>query len=715
QRLAAFQLGFTATGSWPELAARIAEQSQGNPLVVRELSRGEQADGGRSIEHRSFDSAVLKRISKLSSPAQAILELLAVAGRPIPLSIALHCFGLEAARYRPIRELRDAELIQVAQAGRDELLEIDHLRLADVVRLSLTPARKRQLHMLVGQALDAPENPYSELAISECTEAQLRGEAAKRAEQAGHVAMAGLAFARAVAMFRRALELGDVSSPAARAKLLQHLAVALEHSGAGREAATTYARAAVLEPDRALAAQLHGRSVQLILYNASSDEGRRALGEAYRHVGLQWPRHQARKVLTIVKARLGWGGLRSEPRELRGAAHERALSRVQLLTAVGTGLEGFDPVGGIYNVLMVLRASQDVDQPSWRIRAQSLRGLLRALAMLPGGSDRGIAEIRQAYAAATRLGDLATTATVEGNLAGSLYMRGDLHEALLWLRRCEASYRLLPLTSDELQRASGFSIAVLFELGHVREAAERWALYADEAKQRYNAFTAWWLQASPVQFAALFASEKQAEAHDRLRKARELGRAHPDKFLLQWTIALCEAETALYWGTPGEAMRSVRRNWASLWRFGYVLSNTWALLLRVRCALASLQRCSEPTERSRLARHAKRDLLRVRWAHRPSDRCTVTLLHACLATLEGKRALAERTLAKQLEAGAPHASKLTAACTRYGLGTLRGGSEGAALRDSACSSLAEEGIQSPLRWIAWSAPGFVDLSKDRME
>src|SRR6185369_8267486 len=98
-------------------AERIAEESGGDPLFVAELvwhfQAGEAEAEERSREGTiSLDEALRARIARLPEDARRLLTAVAVAGRPVALSVAARAAELEADSEGALAVLRAGHLVR---------------------------------------------------------------------------------------------------------------------------------------------------------------------------------------------------------------------------------------------------------------------------------------------------------------------------------------------------------------------------------------------------------------------------------------------------------------------------------------------------------------------------------------------------------------------------------------------------------------------------
>src|SRR5262249_57296436 len=81
----------------PAPVAAIARESGGSPFIVHELARYVRANEPRAGAVISLDDVLRRRIEKLPEPPRRLLEVIAVAGRPIGTPAAERAAGVGAA------------------------------------------------------------------------------------------------------------------------------------------------------------------------------------------------------------------------------------------------------------------------------------------------------------------------------------------------------------------------------------------------------------------------------------------------------------------------------------------------------------------------------------------------------------------------------------------------------------------------------------------
>jgi len=345
----------------PALVERLYARCEGNPLFAEELLAA--GEDGRGELPPTLRDALMVRVEALPEPTQELLRVVSAAARADEALLA-EVSGLERARLRGA--LREALAHHVLVSGDDGLYAFRHALLREALHEDLLPGERVELHLALARALegrlddgsDAPdlgtvtqlahhyavagEQPDALAAAVRAASAAERvhapAEAAAQLERAlslwprvpdaeqraGHdhvrlLERLGIAvyylgdYERARHAFQKAVdELGEAEDRHRRASLLERLARAQKHLGAGHDAAATYeAGLALLPEDEApsfeRAKLLAGQASLMMLAGRYTDAValcERTL-EAARAAGSRTAESNALNTLGVARAGLG--------------------------------------------------------------------------------------------------------------------------------------------------------------------------------------------------------------------------------------------------------------------------------------------------------------------------------------------------------------------------------------------------------------------------
>jgi predicted ATPase len=141
------------------LATAIAGESGGVPFFVEELARfaNQEREQGREVSTSgvTLDSLLAQRLETLPAAERALVEVLAVANNPIPLSVSFAVAGIETGVLRALWTLRGGHFVRATGAGAADRVELHHDRMRESVLSALPIARAEEHRLALGRALAA--------------------------------------------------------------------------------------------------------------------------------------------------------------------------------------------------------------------------------------------------------------------------------------------------------------------------------------------------------------------------------------------------------------------------------------------------------------------------------------------------------------------------------------------------------------------------------
>ncbi len=279
-------------------ADAIAVESGGNPYFVAELARA-AGDADVARAPASLDGVLWARIQTLAPGPRRLLELIAVAGRPIGRAAVARAAEAGADERQSLAVLSAAHLVRTAGARDRDALDTYHDRIRETVLSHLDEDAVAARHLALALALEASDEADPEAMAMHYaaggdaeTAARYAGAAATRAAEA-------LAFDRASRLYRLTMEL---SPGADHRELNVRLADALANAGRGGEAADAYLAACDgATPGQVLDLKRHAAEQYLV--SGYVERGLDAVADVLGEVGMKLPRTRRGAVASLLARR----------------------------------------------------------------------------------------------------------------------------------------------------------------------------------------------------------------------------------------------------------------------------------------------------------------------------------------------------------------------------------------------------------------------------
>jgi serine/threonine protein kinase len=690
-------------------ALAVARESRGSPFLVEELVRSNLNSNARpdgpTLAVLTLDEMVHQRLERLPEQARLLLEILAVGGRPLAVSILARASGIGDGVEEAIAEVGARRLLRAGLRDGHDVVETSHDRFRETIVAQLPMARLRDHHARLASALEAAPGIDAEAVAVHLLGSGQSERAAQFTERAAEEATAKLAFAQAARLFRLTLEMTPTGADEKR-RLRTRLAAVLEWSGRSEEAARVYLAAAEGAPPLRRA-ELEQVGAVGLFASGHIVEGAVVLRRALAAVGLKTPGSALTAVfwLLVYRIRLALASLFGLPFEEReaGAIPREARARVDAMFAASIGFAFTNVILGTCMAARSLVTALRGGDRFQVMRAALIEASQHAAAGgKPGKLERTLVDI------AAQLAERDNTPTAKtffkGNLGVSIYLRGEWKKALEMLDESTASHETHDLRAGWVALAKMFACWSLNFLGEHRELARRHALILAEAEQLGDMYTSVQLRDGSLAILWLAADDPEGAR----RNAQEAIALWPrDRYLLQhWHLMYGEGEIELYLGDGAKAYARVEHDARAL-RKSLLLNvqhmRVQTAFLRGRCAIASLD--AEPAFRRKRLAETLRLAGRLEREHMVWSAPYAAILKAAVANAEGDKSAAVAGLREAIELAraADMAGYVTAA--RHRLGSLLAGEEGEALVRAAEEAMIAQGIRVPARFVATLIPG----------
>ena len=666
----------------PERAGESADLNAGaggHPMFLRELLRHDV-----QLRSAGLDDAIWARITRMNEAARRIIELVAIAGRPLPQGIVSEVLELEprtAAKWFGV--LRAASLVRTGGNRAGDPIEPYHDRVRAAVLTRIPLGRRRRYHDRLAAILLA--GGYAErdpLLVVEHL------EAAGRREQAGSLARRGVrrivdqvAFEQVAALCTAALRLADEELPAdERRALIVRRAEALALAGRGAEAARDYLEAAAGASDDKVFHHRRAAAEQLLV-SGHITEGLALLRECMGEIGEHLPSRvsSARRALIGNMIWLRLRGTRYRERPTNNANPQDQL-RLDLHFTAALGLSLVDTIPGALCLARGLRTALQLGDRRRIAYALAYHGMYSA-----AGGERLIhygrtlvAQARQIAQEDRNLFLLGWARCADGVVE---YFAGNFESAVEKLIDAEAQLREHTVgTAPELNHLRMFLMFAMRRNGcydrlrghyleYVRDATRRGDRYATTSF-RWSANAVW------------LAADDTARARSELAGGAWSPRA--DGLHLQhWFLARAHAELALYEG-DADALRVAREELTTF----VATPLRYVEVVRAETAL-TLARVAILERDLPAARH---ELVQLRRERAPYLRAMALLVEAAADQLEGRHDEARAHLADATALCESSRMQVVAALARRRTGQALGGALGERITTDADAVLRRHGI-----------------------
>ena len=712
--LRTIELGPLGDGASEELAralsfhdaAALAREAGGNPFLIGELARwpGRATSPGLRVSpvDVSLTDAVQQRVAGLQPAERRLLEVLAVAARPLTLRTAAQAAELEGAH--AVMDSLRAECLG-RSAGPSGAVECYHDRIRDAVMAGLSSQQLRSHHLSLATALASQRTVDPEHLYTHYEQGGQRALAAEHAREAASRAVRALAFERAIGLCDRALALGDTGDENAL-ELRRTRADALAYAGRGPEASEAYLSAAGLaEPAQAVVLQRY--AAEQLLMSGDLRRGQRLLSDSLSQMGIGLPRNRPTRVASMLLLR-GLTRLRGVGHVPQATVARRDRHRLEALVASASALSRTDPLAAAEVAVRHLRLAMQVGTSVDVARALAWELLFSA--MLEAPTSWLTTVVARAREAAERSEDLEAQASFHRH--HGFYLRSkshpDMQGALVELERSLAIHREHPLPTSYYDRPWGEwnRDVVRSYLGRFEEIARDLPGHLDEAQRRSDMciYPVWASMVLP----RLAVGEQDAAEEDFAHAFRRWPR---DAMSLQ-NVCLLEGGTLLAnaVGDPLRFTAEIERAYRIVTRSPLYRSGSFVGTVaghRARNAARRAELSSDPAERRELADTMLRS---ARWMGR-SRRAwadhTDAPVHAAAAHLKGDADAAVKHLRRGVErlSGVP----ILAQACRHQLGALLGGDEGRELMEESEVFFRAGGAIDGSHLPALLIPGFASL------
>ncbi len=677
----------------------ILRAARGNPFLLEQLAS--YAAGSDQSATTGISLAVMleARLRHLPDGARQFVDTLAVAGFPLNPEVVYQAAELTGNELQLVSALRAAQFLRAGGAG--HTLELYHDGIRETLASQLDPRKVIQIHRRLAQAIEARGIDDPEALFEHYSGAGEKVRASTHAAVAARKSASALAFGRAAAFYRRALEF----SPAHGAEVFQlklGLAEALGNAGRPAEAAQAYLDVAqATSATRSL--EFKRRAAQHLLLGGHIKEGLEQLRAVLAAVGLKLPSSAKRALVSHLWKRflIRLRGLNFKERDVSQVS-ESDLIRIDICWAVAAGLGTVDLIRGAdfqsRHLLLALR----VGEPYRVARALAFEAAQKA--SQGGPAKKRAAELaRRSAELAARVGHPhAIGLSIWASGIGA-YLIGD------WTRGAELCEQAAEVLQNkctgvtwELTIVQRFLLSCLMYMGEIAEVSRRVPALLTAALDQGNILATTELR-TRLNLIWLAADDPDRARNEVIEAMKAW--PHEDFHLQHYSSLYSLGQIELYTGDAEVAWKHVEGQWPALKESMLLriqILRIEAMHLRARVALAAGVLSGNKTMlelAEAMARKIEKE--NMQWA-----KPMATLLKAALANQHGSKVACASLLSAAMVDFQVADMHLYAMAARRSLGGVLGGERGLQLIDESDQWMARQRIKNPASMTRMLAPGF---------
>jgi serine/threonine protein kinase/tetratricopeptide (TPR) repeat protein len=681
-----------------QFADAMVGEARGNPFLLEQLARYALTSDQTATTGITLAMMLDARLSHLPKDARAFVDALAVAGRPINPEVVYQAAELSGDELQLIGSLRAAQFIR---AGNGHTLELYHDRIRETLASQLSPTKVTQIHKRLAHAIEVRGIDDPEALFEHYLGAGERVRAATHAAVAARKATSALAFDRAAAFYRRALELAPVRG-ADLVELKRGLAESLANAGRPAEAAEAYLEVAQLS-SAAHSLDFRRRAAQQLLMGGHIKEGLELIKSVLAAVGFTLPAGPRRALFSLLLKRLQikLRGLNFTERDA-SQIPEADLVRIDTCWAVAAGLGAVDLIRGAdfqsRHLLLALKAGE----PYRVARAMSFEV---AQSVSGGGKKK-----ERAMQIAQRAEELSQKVGHPHAIGLSIWARGvSAYLMGEWKLAAELCERAAEVLRDrctgvtwELTMANRFMLSALLYLGELAEVSRRVPSLLSAALEQGNVFAATDLRTrmNSIWLAADDPDRARAEVIEALKAW-----PHEGFHLQHYSSLLAQAQIELYTGDADVAWKHIVGQWGALENSMLLRTQVLrieATYLRARALLATAL-SNRDRDKLSLAENLahKIENENMAWA-----KPFAGVVQSAVAYQRSQHTEATTLLAAAVEGFERMDMRLYAAGSRRRLGELLADDRGRQLLADADAWMTTQRIKNPERMARMLVPGF---------
>jgi tetratricopeptide (TPR) repeat protein len=688
-----------------DAAASVVVEARGNPFFVQELVH--HATTSNVTSRLVLEDVLADRLANLPHDALALLRVIGVAGKPTDFVVATTGAGLDETATATLAVLRSQRLVRV-RGGHQTLVEPYHDRVREVVVARMSELELRDVHARLARAFELHGRSDPELLLEYRRGAGHLAEALRHAVTAARNATDVLAFDRAAALYRIALDLHRATTSErvvreAERQLEAHLADALANAGRGGEAAVAYLAAAKDAP-MGESLEMERRAAEQLMFSGRIAEGVEIIRRVLAAVDLAMPETSRGALVSFLVRRfqLRLRGLRHTPRDATQVSAVD-LRKVDLCWSIAIGLGLTDNIRGTDFQTRHLLLALESGEP---YRISRALGTEIGYSAASGKLHKVEKMAALAFELARKVDNPHALGLAKGSYGLAAFLMGRFRESVALNAEAEQIFRdRCTNVTWEMNTVVLFGLTALFQLGEIGEMCARLPRLLREAEERGNYYADVMLRVSRTNVVWL-AADKPDEAERNIAEAIE--RWPSDRFVLPHYYELVSRTAIdLYRGDAERALARIEERRTLL--HASFLDRVQRVRIETNiahCGAATALAVTNQGQRRRrllaTAHKLARSVLKEKatWA-----RGLAHMALARIAELRDDAPLAVQQLEAAVAAFDSHEMAMYANVARRQWGRIVGGDEGGAAVALADSRIAAQGIECPERFAYFLSPG----------
>jgi len=367
------------------LIAHIVLDVQGSPFLARQLltlAVARIAQGEQDLCWLSIDN-LLSQVTALLSPVQrALLNVLAIAGRPVTAQLLLHAAKVRRGGRSELHALHVLNLTRVRIVNGQRMLEVYHHRLREAVVAGLSDAERVDTHRRLLSVLELLGTVDTDWLHVVALGAKQDDAAVRYGLAAAERAVASLAFERAAELYQDCLTRSPEAAESGQ--LWRRLGDALAACGRGERAAKAYVESVRRGPPGAVL-ELNLLAAMHFILSGHFDEGEALVRTVLEGTGQKVPETESGLIAAIVWERLQLAvrGLAYKPRSIAEAPSE-AQHLAFMYGALSIDTQAYDPLRAALFSARALRLALELGVPELVVITMCVAANMRSVS----GSER---------------------------------------------------------------------------------------------------------------------------------------------------------------------------------------------------------------------------------------------------------------------------------------------------------------------------------------